>query len=91
MISAKIYILSKILNLEQTYNKNGSTWSTFLWQKFCQNHFGHPNQLKIHIRVKYQSFAPSALIGIFKQFGCPKWFWQQFCYKKAGQVEPFLS
>ena len=30
-------------------------------------------------------------IWIFKRFGCPKWFWQKFCQKKFGQVEPFLS
>ena len=29
--------------------------TSFLWQKFFQNHFGHPNRLKI------QSFAPSGM------------------------------
>ena len=42
---------------------NGSTWPAFLWQNFCENHFGHPNRLKIHITgcicVKYQSLASS--------------------------------
>ena len=31
------------------------------------------------------------LIWFFKRFGCPNWFWQERCHKKAGQVEPFLS
>ena len=31
------------------------------------------------------------LIWIFNRFGCPNWFWQKFCQKKCGQVEPFLS
>ena len=40
--------------------------TSFLWQNICQNHFGHPNCLKNHVRgcicVKYQSFAASGMI-----------------------------
>ena len=32
-----------------------------------------------------------SLVSIFKRFGFQKLFWQKFCHKKVGQVEPFLS
>ena len=31
------------------------------------------------------------LIWIFKRLWCLKWFWQNFCHKKAGSLGPFWS
>ena len=40
------YELSNILLkiLEHNQDKKGSTWPAFLWQIFCQNHFGNPKR-----------------------------------------------
>ena len=64
----------------------------FLWQSFCQNHFGDPYRLKIHIRgCKWLIFYSNTSSDIFKRLGCPKWFQKNFCHKKASQVEPVCS
>ena len=39
----------------------------------------------------FYSNTSSALIWIFKRFGCPKWFWKKNCHKKAGQVHSQLK
>ena len=44
--------------LKHAYDKNGSKGPAFLWQNFCQIHFGHQNCLKMYTRgcewEKYQ-------------------------------------
>ena len=54
--------------------------SKSLWEsKSFKN--GYQRVQMIDILLKYILWY-----DFFKRFGCPKWFWQDFCHKKAGQV-----
>ena len=74
--------------LEDILDKNGSKWGAFLWQIFCQNHFGHPIRLKIHIRgcklVKYQC-------NLFFIFLSVRPYWICVSDKKCGPLENILN
>ena len=61
-ISPKIWIEWKQMKTNGKENQwpflSFYKWVDFLWQNFCQNHLGHQNRFKIHIRgckwLRYQ-------------------------------------